>query len=559
MKRPLSTFLATAAAAAALAPAARAGEFVVTSCGESPAAETTGWTLSSPPPTLDAGTQCPPVLDQPGPAANDSRHTGIYLTDRLSSANTPGGTSVTAAFDAAPGTRITRARIWRYYRGFGDANWRSSAATLEGQVLDGCTPAPGEQGCGFGNPNYAPHPVDDGTTVLDLSGLSTAGIRYRLVCAAEAGSVCSNGATIYSASLSIFGTKMTIEDLGAPVQATPTGPLWDASGYQRGTLALTAAASDNSGIRATQLLVDDLVRAESPRPCNFSRPAPCSDEPGAALALDTTALADGPHTLTVRALDAAQNPASRTRPALLLVDNNAPEAPIALRIPDGASSRSNNAWTLEWNLPEDAGSPIVAARYSICPAGSTSSCTTARAEGPSIRRLPEFALPGPGTWDVRVWLEDETGQTDPARSSSATLTLQAPAGPPPTTTAPPTTSTSTSPPPPPITDTGSTPPPPLIKSSARLRLTRARRTSSTIAIAGTTSTLATGSIRVTYSQRIAGRTLRVSRTVRLTRGRFALRLRVTGRLARASRGTLTVSYAGNARVLSATVRRKLAR
>ena len=182
MNRRLIPLLAvlTLAAAAAPAPPADAGEFVVTSCGESPTSETAGWTLTPSTSTLETGTQCPPVLDQPGaPSGNRSKHTGIFLTDsRAAPSDTPPGAAVSATFNTTGGTSITRARIWRWYAQIDDANWRMLGSTLEGAPLDQCTINMG--GCGFGNPNYLAGSEQPDGAIADFTGLSTAGIRYRL-------------------------------------------------------------------------------------------------------------------------------------------------------------------------------------------------------------------------------------------------------------------------------------------------------------------------------------------------------------------------------------------
>lgn len=566
MSSRLTALLSTAAAALLLAPAAQAGEFVVISCGESPANETAGWTISAPTSTLDTGEQCPPVLDQPGASSNRSKHTGIYLTDKLSAAtDTPAGAAVSATFNAPAGTTITRARLWRFYTQFNDGNWRMLGSTLEGEPLDSCTIVEG--GCFLGGSNYLAGSEQVDGPFRDFSGLSTHGIRYRLSCEAPAGLTCGNGATLYRASLSLFGSKLTVFDPSAPTVQAPSGALWTASGYQRGSLALTATSGDNTGISATQLLVDELIADTDPRTCNYSRPVPCTDEPAAALSLNTATLADGPHTIAVQALDAASNPGAVTRSSQLLVDNTAPAAPQDLRTSDGAATRSTNSWQLGWTLLADAGSPVVRAHYTVCPSGFPDStrCETRQAAGAGITQLPAFALPSSGAWDVRVSLEDELGFHDPARARSITLAYEPPADPTPPTTTPTTTSgagtTSSTPPPStgPVTPPIVGQPPAAPKRAASLRVTRAPRAANTLRVSGTTTKLAAGSVRVTYSARVGGRTLRLTRTARLAQGRYSVALRLTGRLARSPRGTLQVSYAGSTRVLAQTVRRTLAR
>ena len=62
--------------------------------------------------------------------------------------------------------------------------------------------------------------------------------------------------------------------------------------------------------------------------CDFTRPVPCANVAGARLGLGTAELADGAHTVTVAAQDAAGNPASIARS--VQVDFHAPTVIAAL-------------------------------------------------------------------------------------------------------------------------------------------------------------------------------------------------------------------------------------
>lgn len=94
---------------------------------------------------------------------------------------------------------------------------------------------------------------------------------------------------------------------------------------------------------------------------------------------------------------------------------------------------------------------------------------------------------------------------------------------------------------------------------AAARLSTPRWHGSTLKVAGKLSRLATGSVRVTLSARVRGRTYTVTRFGRIRSGKWTAKLRTSGPLARASRLTLRVSYAGNGRVTKTTLRRTISR
>jgi hypothetical protein len=81
----------------------------------------------------------------------------------------------------------------------------------------------------------------------------------------------------------------------------------------------------------------------------------------------------------------------------------------------------------------------------------------------------------------------------------------------------------------------------------------------TLSIAGKLSRLATGTVKVTLSARVHGRTHKITRKGRIRSGTWTVHVRTSGPLARAHRLSLRVSYAGNGRVRRTTLRRAISR
>jgi hypothetical protein len=82
---------------------------------------------------------------------------------------------------------------------------------------------------------------------------------------------------------------------------------------------------------------------------------------------------------------------------------------------------------------------------------------------------------------------------------------------------------------------------------------------STLHVSGKLSPLATGRMKVTLSARVHSRTYTVTRTGRIRSGKWKANLRTSGPLAKATRLSLRVSYAGNSRVKKTTLRRTISR
>jgi hypothetical protein len=439
---------------------------------------------------------------------------GLSASDRIP--GPPGTPFDREAFwrvTAPPGARISRLTAQYYLGQFSAGEWLPFIRTSEGVVLDSCTPATGQTACQRGQQTYdAFGPAN--VYQVDASGLE-AGVR----CAATAGQ-CGTGATLHHAWMALYSSRVQITDPSLPTVSTPSGTLW-ADGYHRGIETVVVQASDNTGIRATRVRVDGFERGATMRMCDFTLVVPCTNEPGATIALDTRTVADGSHQLSVVAEDAALNMSSVSR--TIVVDNGAPAAPTEVTLDGPSGPRKRNSFAVRWSNPGGQVAPIAAVHWRLC-RPSRAGCVTAGASGVGISELASLQVPGAGEWDLRMWLEDAAGNADASRVS-APLRLSL------------------------ATAVGRDP---------RLRITKVVRRGSRVTVTGLTAVTG-GRVTVSVQRRIGGRTVRVRGAVTARDGRFSRRLRLRGRLARVHRVKVVARIGARNGFRAATVRRQLTR
>lgn len=100
--------------------------------------------------------------------------------------------------------------------------------------------------------------------------------------------------------------------------------------------------------------------------------------------------------------------------------DHTPPARVAPTVDGGTAWRHANRFTARWTPPRGEMTPIVAAHYTLCPAGG-GRCVARTARGNGIHVLADFGVPGRGAWLLRVWLEDAAGNQDPQRASDPVL------------------------------------------------------------------------------------------------------------------------------------------
>lgn len=247
-------------------------------------------------------------------------------------------------------------------------------------------------------------------------------VETRLLCAKADDRVCS---TDPNSVAGVRGLRLTLDDSHKP-DTHYTGAL-AGDGWLRGGQSLQFAAGDyGSGLRYSQTTVDDVVRATSEHPCDkmviagqwhATRMRPCSDGASGTHVVQTTTLSDGPHRLRHCAIDFAGN-VRCTPDDVIRVDNTSPAAPQQLAVAGGSEWRRQNGFRLDWQEPhQGAGAPLGVFGY--------------RLKGPGMepkevwsygrRSLDGVEVPGPGEYEISVWLVDGALNVNQAANAKATL------------------------------------------------------------------------------------------------------------------------------------------
>jgi hypothetical protein len=246
-------------------------------------------------------------------------------------------------------------------------------------------------------------------------------IRFGTRCANLGGCNTSWAAgTSARAWLSTRNVHVVVNDPVAP-GVTAGGALW-ADGWHRGSQAIDYSASDNAGVAATSIIVDNGDPHVDWRACDFGRTAPCATALDDSYTVDTTSLADGDHTIRIGVMDVAGNQVPLTQ-RTVSVDNTAPVRLDDVVVAGGSGWRANNSFDLSWTNPAGQVAPIARAHYEICSGDATSCEPVAHRDGAGISSLGGITVPGPGEWVVRVWLEDAAGNVS-AASASDPVTLR---------------------------------------------------------------------------------------------------------------------------------------
>ncbi len=319
------------------------------------------------------------------------------------------GDSVNAAwvFRAPAGTGIDSALLSGTI--VGKQDWQSTIY-LEGGTASGTTweDCPGRF-CPYGGRFFQ---------WKKYAGGGASAIVARVRCGSSKG--CYNGEI--SGRAELYSAAVTIADYSAP-SVTADGPL-AASGWKGGTVLVNAVASDNVGVKQTRALIDGVPRAVVSRACDYGLKVPCPNGTD-VLHVPLGGLSDGQHTLTVQAIDSADNAGGSDH--TINVDNTAPVTPAGTVIDGGAGWRPENQWTVRWKNPAQTFAPIAAAEYELCPAAAESSnpsvarkakkqCESGSRTVDGIERIEDLKVPGPGSWNLRLWLVDAAGNRNPEAS-----------------------------------------------------------------------------------------------------------------------------------------------
>ena len=397
---PLAGLLAVLALGAAVPAAAlAAGSYTVSAC--SPTTSPGAWQQINTFPTgMTSGNQCGgPMI---GPVGGGDAG-ALYGEDLVGSTNSvPAGAQAGWSFTAPAGMTITAVSYYRSLDTGNDGDWIAGLLDAGSSRLDIC------------HTNPVPCTDPNNQVPVTLSGLSTSGLFFGVECAPVAPDAdCLAGSTLHFAQADMYSVKVTLSETATPSVSNFAGALWG-GGVVWGSAPVTFNASDSSGI--SQVAVDGPGGqiALQPQSCDYSQIQPCPELPNAGVSVDTTQLHDGAQTLTLVVTNAAGNTLSVQSPSVV-VDNNGPPPPATLSA--SAVARSDAAVQLTWSDPANPPEPVTSAYAQLC----QGSCPAAIAV--SLSGSAQVAVPGPGTYGVRLWLTDSAGRGGPANAATTTVVV----------------------------------------------------------------------------------------------------------------------------------------
>lgn len=408
--------------------ASASGTYEVTTCNNAPAAVNNSWiwgTTDTSQPSHYAEHDTCPYSSPEGTGGKPDQEGGLSTTDALGLASgAPPATSAGWTYTAAPGTTIAGITYERYLGHLFDSNnYWSPALRTDGTIAPGetCTDSiANSEMCFVGGP-----PGQGGAPGV-VTGLSAHELFFGIVCQAPSGQTCVTGATEHPVWAAMYSVSVTVSDPTPPTLSPPSGALWEPGaygGFHKGTEAVTISAQDvGGGVQSITLSADGHPVATYSAACNFTFPQPCPLSTGPqTLTLATSDLTDGTHTLTLVATDAAGNQ-SIVDSEQIAIDNEPPPPPTGLVATP--TQPGSSVFTTTWTEPSGQVAPIAEAAYQVCPATGTGSCTPATPAPPGGPAT--ITVPGPGSWNIAVWLTNTAGNSSP--SNAAHTIVNVPAG-----------------------------------------------------------------------------------------------------------------------------------
>ena len=235
------------------------------------------------------------------------------------------------------------------------------------------------------------------------------------------------------------------------VGLTNTGAPFLGGQWVRGTQSVTYSWNEvGSGIRYEHVTIDNANRfvIDHPGECDtgysqqnqeFARQfAPCAQAAGIgrSYTFDTASLGDGPHTVRACTQDYAQwkgldgTGSESCDQRTVYTDNTAPGKPAALGVSTANPARYLDHFDAGWSLPVNSGSPITKVHYDVVNASGDVVAPTQTVTATNPSALKDIAGPSsPGTYYLRVWLEDQVGFSGPSATAAIPHDTTPPAAP----------------------------------------------------------------------------------------------------------------------------------
>jgi hypothetical protein len=426
-KTPVSTTMMLFGLCLLVPSTSLAGTYQVSACTNSKPSVNNSWTpFNSEPAHLETAAHCG-INEITGANAETS---GLAAADILEqSTQTPQGAVAGWTFTAPSGDIISAISMNRDL-------FENSEGWLP-QIVDATeTALPGES-C----------PYDGSRCELSgaasQTGLDTTSLSIDVLCAPTPPfGACGGGAFLHGARAELDGATVTITDEQPPQVTSASGPLFTGA-LVRGTITGTVNGTDNSGVQYARLYVDGALAGQQMSSCDFSLPAPCPTTSSNQFSVNTSTLADGPHTIQAALVDVAGNqtlgPAGE-----ISVDNSSPSAPTALAVDgQGTGAWINQPATITWTNPsQPQDDPIAQINWIACLGSETGipakGCDDAHSQTSPLTSLTfnpaqdgVFSGAPEGVYTVFVWAQDAVGNTSQANAAAITFGYQTSPPPPP--------------------------------------------------------------------------------------------------------------------------------
>lgn len=324
MRRALTLAALVLAAAAAAPSAASAGQYHVWSCRDAAGNPLTSaaW--------VPFGNVANPL------AHSDTCASGGWLgIQMIDPADYEGGSLVGYAFTPPPGTTIAGYDIQMA----GKTSSPAGGTHFEVGLTTGGSPtvAAGDgcrddlDPCLFGDLSAA---WDAPANRFARSPLNTGALAFSAACTAPSACVVGADNLPYAAFGQLYRSEVVIDDPAAPTVSAIGGTIAD-PGPVDGLRTVAADAADvGGGVQRVELLVDGVVVNQTVGAGRCALPytaaAPCPDAVAGRFSLDTSAVADGAHTIVVRAVDAAGNSADSAPLAIDVAHTAAPGSVVVV-------------------------------------------------------------------------------------------------------------------------------------------------------------------------------------------------------------------------------------
>jgi hypothetical protein len=511
--------VAVACLAGTAGACASAGTYAVRACADSGTHANHSWTAHN----NDEG---PGQLETGGGCGTTGDYAGLFGRDALTCDSVCAlpvvGASAGWRFSAPTGTTVTNLSYSRWLYKADDDNW-DPELLADNVPLETCSIAYPGYSCTVGAPG-------GGRVNVAISRSSSLDVAAS--CAPNPTGHCGGGGTLHHVAAVLYGATVTLSDSTVPSLSNVGGSLF-AGGYLTGGKEVDFSASDNVGIRSARVYVDGGARPGDTFSCDFTYAVPCSNVTAGHLAVDTTAIEDGVHSVQIAASDPAGNEVKSTA-RTVTVDNSAPGAPEQLTVEGGSDWRSTDSFSVTWTNPSGQVAPVAAAHYRVCAPDGSSCGADQEIAGTDLSRIDGIQVPSTGEWTLEVWLEDAAGNVNGANTASTILRYGSAPATTTTTGAQPapsaSTSTTTGADAPAPTATVLTPPSltappadtitPLPRSRSRLRITSATMRHGRLLVRGRLARRARGAVVVRV---VSGHRRTVVRRT-LKGGRFTLRL-----------------------------------